>query len=148
MAMSEKLLLIIPPLTQLNTPYPSTAYLTGYLKKQGYDVEQCDLGIELVNELFTKTRLSQAFQLIEEGEFDLDDNLFQLYSRRSRYLQLINPVMNFLRGNDDSLAYQIASSNLLPKGKRFSQVEDVNWAFGNLGIRDKARYFATLFLED
>src|SRR5437773_10457644 len=33
---APRLLLLIPPLTQLNTPYPSTAYLTGFLKRHGY----------------------------------------------------------------------------------------------------------------
>src|SRR2546422_11698068 len=33
---APRLLLLIPPLTQLNTPYPSAAYLTGFLKRHGY----------------------------------------------------------------------------------------------------------------
>lgn len=146
--MSEKLLLIIPPLTQLNTPYPSTAYLTGYLKSKGYKVEQCDLGIELVNKLFSREVLEQAFEEIEHNDYELDDNCFLILSRKNRYLSLIDPVTNFLKGNDDTLAYQIANQNLLPKAKRFAQTEDIDWAFGNMGIRDKAKYFATLFLED
>jgi hypothetical protein len=34
---------VIPPMTQLNTPYPSTAYLTGFLRSQGVDAVQEDL---------------------------------------------------------------------------------------------------------
>jgi hypothetical protein len=30
-ASQQKLLLITPPFTQLNTPYPATAYLKGFL---------------------------------------------------------------------------------------------------------------------
>ncbi|MEY3992545.1 MAG: hypothetical protein RIS04_1308, partial [Pseudomonadota bacterium] len=30
-----KVLCLIPPMTQLNTPYPSTAYLTGFLRSRG-----------------------------------------------------------------------------------------------------------------
>ena len=41
-------LLLIPPLTQLNTPYPSTAYLTGFLRAHGYTAAQADVGIEMV----------------------------------------------------------------------------------------------------
>ena len=37
-----KLLLVTPPMVQLNTPYPATAYLTGYLRSRGYDVVQAD----------------------------------------------------------------------------------------------------------
>ena len=29
--MTQRVLSVIPPMTQLNTPYPSTAYLTGFL---------------------------------------------------------------------------------------------------------------------
>ena len=41
-----KFLLIIPPLTQLNTPYPATTVLKGYLQGCGHDVVQADMGIE------------------------------------------------------------------------------------------------------
>ena len=30
-----RVLSLIPPMTQLNTPYPSTAYLTGFLRSRG-----------------------------------------------------------------------------------------------------------------
>ena len=54
-----RILLIIPPLTQLNTPYPSTAYLTGFLKAQGYTVSQADVGIEMVLTLFSRRGLER-----------------------------------------------------------------------------------------
>ncbi|MEY4362953.1 MAG: hypothetical protein RLZZ24_305, partial [Pseudomonadota bacterium] len=38
-----RVLSLIPPMTQLNTPYPSTAYLTGFLREQGIDARQEDL---------------------------------------------------------------------------------------------------------
>ena len=40
-----RILSIIPPMTQLNTPYPSTAYLTGFLRSRGVHAEQADLSI-------------------------------------------------------------------------------------------------------
>ena len=43
----QKLLLITPPFTQLNTPYPATMYLKGYMDKKGIICEQRDLSIEL-----------------------------------------------------------------------------------------------------
>src|SRR5450755_2069757 len=42
-----RILSIIPPMTQLNTPYPSTAYLTGFLRSRGFKAEQADLSIAL-----------------------------------------------------------------------------------------------------
>ena len=35
-----RVLSVIPPMTQLNTPYPSTAYLTGFLRSRGVDAVQ------------------------------------------------------------------------------------------------------------
>ncbi|MCA9477314.1 MAG: hypothetical protein KC563_16145, partial [Nitrospira sp.] len=54
-------LLVIPPLTQLNTPYPSTAYLTGFLRSQGYRTYQADVGIEMVLALFSQSGISRVF---------------------------------------------------------------------------------------
>ena len=42
-----KVLSLIPPMTQLNTPYPSTAYLTGFLRSRGVDAVQADLALAL-----------------------------------------------------------------------------------------------------
>src|SRR5690242_3970171 len=44
--MATRVLLIIPPLTQLNTPYPATAYLTGFLKSRGYAMGQDSVSAE------------------------------------------------------------------------------------------------------
>ena len=58
-------LLLIPPLTQLNTPYPSTAYLTGFLRSQGICCVQADLGIEMVLRLFSRQGLTRVFDQLE-----------------------------------------------------------------------------------
>ena len=47
-----KVLSVIAPMTQLNTPYPSTAYLTGFLRSRGFEAVQEDLALALVLELF------------------------------------------------------------------------------------------------
>ena len=33
---APRILSVIPPMTQLNTPYPATAYLTGFLRERGF----------------------------------------------------------------------------------------------------------------
>ena len=48
-----RVLSVIPPMTQLNTPYPSTAYLTGFLRSRGIDARQADLALALVLELLS-----------------------------------------------------------------------------------------------
>ena len=63
---APRVLLLIPPLTQLNTPYPSTAYLTGFLQSRGIACEQADLGIEMVLRLFSRDGLRQVFGLVRQ----------------------------------------------------------------------------------
>ena len=48
-----RILSIIPPMTQLNTPYPSTAYLTGFLRSRGFEATQTDLSIRLALKLLS-----------------------------------------------------------------------------------------------
>jgi hypothetical protein len=36
----------------------------------------------------------------------------------------------------------------LPQASRFDQLDDMAWAFGNMGMQDKAKHLATLYLED
>ena len=50
---SQRVLSVIPPMTQLNTPYPSTAYLTGFLRSRGVDAVQEDLALALVLRLLS-----------------------------------------------------------------------------------------------
>ncbi len=125
-----RILLITPPLTQLNTPYPATAYLKGYYRAQGHEVRQVDLGIEVADRV-----LSESF-LMSIG--------------LEREARLIEPVKRFLRGQDDTLGPRIAARTLLPEGRRFAQLDEDNmeWSFGVAGTTDKAQHLATLFVED
>ena len=45
-------------MTQLNTPYPSTAYLTGFLRSRGFDAVQEDLALATVLALLNKKGLT------------------------------------------------------------------------------------------
>ena len=141
-----KLLLVIPPLTQLNTPYPSTACLAGHLRPMGFDVVQMDLGIELIEEMFTPDFLSRVFDAAENVR--LPKKLRKIYNQRFDYVRVVRPVMDFLRGKDPTLAVRIANRTLLPEGPRFDNMGDVEWAFGVSGTADMAQHFSTLFLED
>lgn len=125
-----RILLITPPLTQLNTPYPATAYLKGLFAAQGHEVHQLDLGIELADRVLSKEFL-QSIGLEREA-------------------QLIEPVKCFLRGQDDTLGPRIANRSLLPEGKRFEQLDEdhLEWSFGVSGATDKAQHLATLFIEE
>jgi hypothetical protein len=143
------ILLITPPLTQLNTPYPATAHLKGFLVKHGYNVHQCDLGIELVNRLFTRNQLDKIFTRYFHSDLQkIPKNIQHILAHKQNYLNTIEPVMEFLRGNDPTLATRICNSSFLPRGNRFKDLTDTDWAFGALGFTDQAKYLCTLYIED
>ncbi|HNP17228.1 MAG TPA: radical SAM protein [Fulvivirga sp.] len=146
--MSQRVLFITPPFTQLNTPYPATAYLKGYLNTLNVHSNQVDLGIEVILQLFTKSGLQKVFDVVSTTDLELSENADRIFRLRKSYLETINPVIEFLQDKNPTLAYLIAEGDYLPEANRFEQIDDLQWAFGTLGIRDKARYFATLYLED
>lgn len=146
--MSQKVLFITPPFTQLNTPYPATAYLKGFLNTKSVVSNQCDLGIEVILQLFSSGGLKELFLELEKRNPQLSPNAQRIYNLRESYIQTINPVIAFMHGKNDALAHVICEGNFLPEASRFNQVEDLDWAFGTIGIRDKARHLATLYLED
>ena len=141
-----KLLLVTPPLTQLNTPYPATTVLKGYLQSQGVNVCQKDLGIELVNSIYSKDFLDVIFSMTDLSH--VDKSIRQIYDNRNKYIDNVEVVMQFLQGKDLTVATRIANRTMLPEGPRFNNLEDMDWAFGVAGLEDRARYLSTLFIED
>jgi radical SAM superfamily enzyme YgiQ (UPF0313 family) len=145
---SPRILLLTPPLTQLNTPYPATAYIKGFLTGRGYAVTQADMGLQLVLRLFSEAGLRRVFQAIEAGSFDLSDNARRMLRLQRRYLATIGPVIRFLQNKDLTLAPRICHGRFLPEASRFDNVADLETAFGTMGLTDQARHLATLYLED
>lgn len=146
--MNQKVLLVTPPFTQLNTPYPATAYIKGFLNTIEVPSFQIDLGIEVINQLFSVQGLSQLFSEIEQLNLSLSTNSTHILQLKEVYIQTIEPVVRFLQYNDESVMHRICSRNFLPEGSRFQHCDELEWAFGTNGIRDKARHLATLYLED
>ena len=148
----KDLLLITPPFTQLNTPYPATAYLKGFLNTKGISSFQMDLGIEVILQLFSKEGLTQIFEKIsfESAQKDtaLSKNSQRIFTLREEYIKTIDDVISFLQNKKPTLARQICSMNFLPEASRFNNLDDMEFAFGNMGLQDKAKHLATLYLED
>jgi hypothetical protein len=145
---SQKVLLITPPFTQLNTPYPATAYLKGFLNTKSIISNQCDLGIEVILELFSSSGLKDLFQEIENKNGKWTANSQRMIHLQEEYIQTIDQVIAFLHGKNDALAHVICDGNFLPEASRFIQAENLELAFGTMGILDKAKHLATLYLED
>jgi radical SAM superfamily enzyme YgiQ (UPF0313 family) len=153
-----RVLSVIPPMTQLNTPYPSTAYLTGFLRSRHVDAVQEDLALGLVLKLFSTEGLLSIRTCIESIPKRKRSPIVNAFHRQfDRYLSTITPTMAFLQGRDPTLAHRICRRQFLPEGPRFKPIdfylEDGNddplaWAFGTLGAQDRARHLATLYLDD
>jgi hypothetical protein len=146
--------LITPPFTQLNTPYPATAYLKGFLNTKGISAFQSDLGIEVTTQIFSKLGLEKLFATIHAQlpNIVLQDedvnNIQRILTLQENYIHTIDKVIAFLQGKQPTLAQLICSRNFLPEAARFAQIDDLVWAFGNMGITEKAKHLATLYLED
>ena len=146
--LKTQVFLITPPFTQLNTPYPATAYLKGFLNTQKIQSFQCDLGIEVILKLFSSEGLSSLFSGLRTSDFGLSANARRIYNLRETYIQTIDQVIAFLQEKNVTLAHVICEGNYLPEASRFAQTDDLEWAFGTMGNRDKAKHLATLYLED
>ncbi len=146
--MSTSLFLITPPFTQLNTPYPATAYLKGFLNTKNIAAYQADLGIETTLALFCKEGLIDLFEQVQNCSKELSENAKRIVALKQDYIQTIDEVIHFLQGKTPTLAHLICKRTFLPEAARFAQTDDMDWAFGTMGVLDKAKHLATMYLED
>lgn len=142
-----KALLVTPPLTQLNTPYPATCHLLGFLHSRNHNAEQMDLGIELIGRLFTGTMLKRIFEAASQYSRLSKANRIIL-QQADFYIRTIDPVMRFLGGKDATLAQRFCELTFWPESKRLPSDEDLEWGFGLIGNYDRATHLCTLFLKD
>jgi len=154
-------------MTQLNTPYPATAYLVGFLRQHeqrlGLEVAQADAAIELFLRVFSKAGLARVLAVLEERAAEADDHddmpvsIASFLANGERYVQTVDSVVRFLQGRDSGLALRIVGRELLPEGARFAAIDDgpgandedpLAWAFGGLGTADRAKHLASLYIDD
>lgn len=161
-----RLLLVTPPMTQLNTPYPATAYLAGFLRAHpdpDLEVAQADAAIELFLRLFSRAGLTRVLAALAKPAKSAPASIRHFVAHGPHYLETVEPVVRFLQGRDPGLALRIVGRELLPEGPRFAAIqtsaeEDVEeaeeegdplaWAFGSLGIADRAKHLASLYIDD
>jgi radical SAM superfamily enzyme YgiQ (UPF0313 family) len=154
-----RVLSVIPPMTQLNTPYPSTAYLTGFLRSRGVQATQVDLALALILELLSRSGL-QAVREVAMALKQPSHRVQGFLAHFKAYANTVQPTLAFLQGRDSTLAHRIAARSFLPEGPRFATLDayadaaddsggdPLGWAFGSLGVQDRARHLATLYLND
>lgn len=140
--MNLKTLFITPPFTQLNTPYPATTYLTGYLRSIGYPCDQCDLSIELFNAIFTSQIIEEVFYIAEEqGSIEYKE----VYDHRDQYIQKVDMVIAYLRHQEEQTAKFLIMDGFLPTAHRSAKRA---LEYESLSIIDKAKHLGTLFIEE
>jgi radical SAM superfamily enzyme YgiQ (UPF0313 family) len=152
-----RILLLTPPMTQLNTPYPATAYLTGFLKQHApeHHVSQADPALELFLRVFSRDGLEAIASVLQDRADDSDEappaEIASFLDNAERYIATIDPTIAFLQGRDPALAMRIATRNFLPEGPRFAAIGQgpgLDWAFGQLGVADRGKHLASLYIDD
>ncbi len=113
-------------------------------------------------ELFSATGLRQirdAIQLTSAKQSGRVSKVVQGFlDRFDLYESTIDRVIAFLQGRDATLVHRIAGRTYLPEGERFRSLDvfvgddegddPMAWAFGALGVQDRAKHLATLYLSD
>jgi hypothetical protein len=176
-----RVLLLTAPMVQLNTPYPATAYLTGFLRQHAaeldLEVRQADPALELFLALFSGEGLTRVRDALPRwpvaarsrrarAAASISPSVASFVAQAPRYLETIDPVIRFLQGHDPDLAEEIAGRELLPEGPRFEALADallgdahgdgggedashpLAQAFGALGVADRAKHLASLYVDD
>jgi len=155
-------LLVTPPMIQLNTPYPATAYLTGFLRQHvaalDLTVSQADASIALFLRLYSAPLVARMAEELRERASAMQPRrraampaaIAHFLAHADRYIDTVEPVIRFLQRRDPTLALRIVGRNLLPEGPRFAAVDDapLHEAFGSLGTTEQARYLASLYVDD
>jgi radical SAM superfamily enzyme YgiQ (UPF0313 family) len=159
-----RILLLTAPMVQLNTPYPATAYLTGFLRQHaaelGLELAQEDPALELFLRLFSRDGLKQVRAQIDKtlrktGRRATPPSVAAFLENADRAIETVDAVIAFLQGRDPNLAPRIVGRGFLPEGPRFAPLAGAEaddgplaWAFGALGIADRAKHLASLFVDD
>lgn len=147
------ILLIQPPLTQLNTPYPAITHLTGFLRSKSIDAEQCDIGIELIDRLFTRENLAKIFAQAEEicgfgTEKHTSKNTRKILNNKYLYINKVEDVIAFLRGKKQSNATLFSRSDFWEGMPRLEADEELEYDYGTAGNYDRAKYLCSLFIKN
>jgi radical SAM superfamily enzyme YgiQ (UPF0313 family) len=152
-----KILLLTPPLVQLNTPYPATPALAGFLRGLGEEVAQADLSLELVLRLFSRDGLGFVAEACRARRRPAPLVRFFL-DHLDAYRDTVESAVAFLQGRNEAAGWLIARRGYLPEGPRFAALapegagmdeeETLAERFGSLGVADRAKLLASLYLDD
>jgi Radical SAM superfamily len=163
-------LLLTPPMVQLNTPYPATAYLAGFLRMHATDlglaVTQADASLTLFLRLFSGPLVARMAHELRRRARSVGKNvpvppsIAHFLGHAERYIDTVEPTIRFLQSRNPSLAFRIVGRAFLPEGPRFAYLSSLTLggpaapdepllsAFGALGTTEQARHLASLYIDD
>jgi hypothetical protein len=98
--------------------------------------------------IFCRSGLQAEFEQVRTGDAELPGEAKQMLAIEPAYLQTIDPVIEFLQGRNPSLALLLARPGFLPQGPRFAGLKGRVASLRALSEQDRAKRFATLYLED
>ncbi|MGZ3712569.1 MAG: B12-binding domain-containing radical SAM protein, partial [Bdellovibrionota bacterium] len=148
-----KLFLCTAPMVQINTPYPATAYLKGFL--DGYfpdgsvKATQADPALELILRLFSRTGLERIKKAIPKKNKIPELAFFS--DAYDDYLATVEEAVKYLQGRNPGVQAKMAARDLLPEGPRYAGLHEGGILldqFEELNEADKAQHLASLYLDD
>ena len=155
-----RLLLLTGPMVQVNTPYPATAYLKGFLDSRFTDGSvvtlQADPAVDLCTRMFSRDGLSKLRDAVKARR--IPEILF-FKDAFADYARHVESVVAYLQNKskdqdaviDPKFEAKLAARKLLPEGPRFQSLQGngpLADGFASLSISDRAQYIASLFLDD
>ena len=157
----KNVITVIPPLLQLNSPYPSGAYLTAFFKTEGYDAHWTDLSLRLFYEIFSRSGLTRLFELSEKRALQLaseaegrgDDNtafnLRRYISQKESWIEWIDFITAVLSGGGArEKEHQFLYSPFAPRGNRMENYLSEVSESGREPTVDDMRFLCSFALAD
>lgn len=153
-------LILQPPLLQVNTAYPSGAYLSSFFKGQGYKVHWYDLNQLFFHEIFSKEGLRILFEKTEKKAISLSEKFLSQKDEESafqlrRYLQeknqwinsidKIKAILGYGSREEREACHSFVFSPHTPHGMRMERY--LERLERSLSV-DDARFLASLALAD
>ena len=163
----KNVITILPPLVQLNSPYPSGAYLTSFFKEEGLEAHWADLSIQLFYEIFCRKGLEKLFSLSEKNALKMADaaekqgdentafNIRRYISSKQNWCDWIDFITAVLSGGGArEKEHQFLYSPFAPRGQRMENylagldrdptVDDVRFLC-SFALADLADYITAAF---
>ena len=123
-------LILQPPVMQLNTAYPSGAYLSDFFKRENCLTKWLDLNIELFYSIFCKSGLEKIFELSEQNALKLAQkaensgdentafNLRRYVCQKKIWIDWIDRIVQILCGKGFESAHAFVFGAHVPRGNR------------------------------